>query len=632
MDQQILHLVVPVVLPIGAILLVLSTIMNATSTTTNSDAEVVMLQNYIHGTFVAPHNNNNNDQTESEYTLVTNPANGMLIGKVPTSNTIDVEHAIQSSSTAFISWSQNYTMKARATIILKFHALIQEHAMELAQLIVRENGKNITEALADIAKGNETVEYAGSIANGGYGAGRTLPVSSGNIVCEDRRVPIGVVVSIVPFNFPFMVPMWTIPIALVMGNTVIVKPSEKVPLTMQRTMALWEEAGLPPGCLNLVHGTRTTVEALITHPKIRGVTFVGSSPVAHSIAQQCNPSIRTPTAATTTKRCIALGGAKNHLIALSDCTIDSTAQDIVTSFCGCAGQRCMAASVLLLVNNCSNTNAHDSTTTTTSNNTSDMDDEKHTSVSLSPLSPELSQLVQVIVTNASKLEPGTGAGQMGPVIDARSYEKIVSYIESAIRDGAQLLLDGRSWLSLSSTKEASLMGGHWMGPTILLHQNSTDQTMVEEVFGPVLSIYACSSWKEAIQIENSSPFGNAAAIYTNNGGHAQYFLSQFKAAMLGCNIGIPVPREPFSFGGLYGSMSKYGCYPGDITGDSAIEFFTNRIKVTSKWPSIDPTVFDNNSNANGKKLKLTTTTDNTTTEDTDKNNTSVDHANFAGRM
>jgi len=290
---------------------------------------------------------------------------------------------------------------------------------------------------------------------------------------------------------------------------------------------LFQEAGLPDGVFNMAQGTRDAVEALIDHRDVKAVTFVGSSPVAEAVATRCQ---------ALHKRCTALGGAKNHLVALPDCDSDGAAADICVSFAGCAGQRCMAASVLLLVG------------------------------------PQ-EQLIQKLVENAAKLKPGSEPGRVGPVIDNTSYKKIISYIQASEQDGAEILLDGRPW-----NKDE----GNWIGPTIIRHKSSTDKTMHEEVFGPVLSVHEVKSWEEAIRIENSNPFGNAASIYTTNGGNAQWFLGRFRASMLGVNIGIPVPREPFSFGGLYGTKSKYGNM--DITGDGAIEFFSNRIKVTSKWP------------------------------------------------
>jgi malonate-semialdehyde dehydrogenase (acetylating)/methylmalonate-semialdehyde dehydrogenase len=501
------------------------------------------VDNYIGGKFVPP--------LTGEYLPVQNPTDESSIGMVALSTTQDVDLAVAAAEQAFPSWSK-LTTKARAAIMLKFHALVREHAQELAELIVLENGKNITEALADVAKGNETVEYACSLP--ALATGRILRVSS-QVNCEDRRVPLGVVASIVPFNFPFMVPMWTFPIALVMGNTFILKPSEKVPLTMHKVADLIEKAGFPPGVFNMVQGTKDAVQAIIAHPAVKAVTFVGSSPVAQIVSNSCS---------ALNKRCTALGGAKNHLVALADCASDDAAADICVSFAGCAGQRCMAASVLLTVG-------------------------------------QNESLVAALVDKASKIQAGTGPGQLGPVIDAVSYKKIISYIEDAEKSGSKILLDGRSW-----KKEA----GNWVGPTIIVHESSQDKTIKEEVFGPVLSIYVCSSWEEAVAIENASPFGNAASIYTTNGGNADWFLSRFTAGMLGVNIGIPVPREPFSFGGLYGTVSKFGDM--DITGDGGMEFFSHRIKISSKWPLKKRT-------ATQAGLPATA-------------NGETDHANFAGTM
>lgn len=327
-----------------------------------------------------------------------------------------------------------------------------------------------------------------------------------------------------------MVPAWTFPIALVMGNTFILKPSEKVPLTMRRVAELFKEAGLPDGVFNMVQGTRDAVEAIIDHPNVRAVTFVGSSPVAKLVATRCR---------SLNKRVTALGGAKNHLVALPDCDIESTSSDVIVSFAGAKGERCMMAGVLLLVG-------------------------------------RQDALLDRIIEKASAIQPGTSPGQMGPVIDAVSYHKIVSYIEDSEKHDAKVLVDGRAWKNDS--------GGNWIGPTIILHKSPEDKAMREEIFGPVLSVYVCKSWEEAIVIENSSPFGNAAAVYTTNGGSATWFTSKFRAGMLGVNIGIPVPREPFSFGGLYGTLSKYGDM--DITGEGGIEFFSNRIKVTTRWPEV----------------------------------------------
>mmetsp|Transcript_27346 Transcript_27346/g.64969 ORF Transcript_27346/g.64969 Transcript_27346/m.64969 type:complete len:460 (+) Transcript_27346:200-1579(+) len=438
-----------------------------------AEPPLVTVDNYIDGTVVPP--------STPQYLPVCNPASSANIGRVALSSSQDVDRAVEAASKAFESWSTR-TVKSRAAIMLKFHSLVRQNSHELAELIVAENGKNYTEALADVAKGNETVEYACSLPQ--LMQGRIDRVS-GAVTCQDRRDPLGVVVSIVPFNFPFMVPMWTLPIALVTGNTVVLKPSEKVPLTMFRVIGLLEEAGFPPGVVNMVQGTRTVCEALIDHPAVKAVTFVGSSPIARIVKERCN---------ALNKRCTALGGAKNHLIALPDCDIEDTSSDVVVSYAGCAGQRCMAASVLLLVG--------------------DPDGERQ------------KKLLARVIEKAAAIEAGTEPKKMGPVIDDASQSKILKYIAQSEQNGAKVLLDGRTW-----TKENSLKGGNWIGPTVLLHSSSDDKTMKEEVFGPVLSVYHVATWQEAIAIENRIPFGNAAAIYTSNGGHAEWFVKRVRAAV-----------------------------------------------------------------------------------------------------
>ncbi len=302
---------------------------------------------------------------------------------------------------------------------------------------------------------------------------------------------------------PCMVPFWTIPIALVLGNVVILKPSEKVPLTMKRIAQLIEQAGFPKAVFQMIQGQKEAVQAIIQHPHVKAVTFVGSSPVAQLISQQCR---------SLNKRCTALGGAKNHLVALPDCEIEGASSDIMVSFAGCAGQRCMAASVLLLV------------TPKEGNESNNQHHHHHNN--------KTELLLQKIVDKASKVEPGSEGKQMGPVIDEASLQKIMSYIEDSEQSGAKLLLDGRNW-----QQKCSAAGGNWIGPTVILHQSPNDKTMKEEVFGPVLSVYHVESWEEAIEIENNNPFGNAASVYTTNGGSADWFTSRFRASMLGVNIG-----------------------------------------------------------------------------------------------
>ncbi|KAJ3278332.1 hypothetical protein HK104_002430 [Borealophlyctis nickersoniae] len=458
----------------------------------------------------------------SDFLPVTSPHNGEIIAYVPVSNKRDVDLAVASSKKAFESWSAR-TVKDRVQILMRFHHLVNEHKDELASLIVLEHGKNRAEALAEIAKGLETVEYAISLPQ--LIQGRILEVSRG-VHCYDTRLPLGVVASVVPFNFPFMVPFWTLPIAIATGNTLVLKPSEKVPLTMNRTVQLLREAGLPKGVVNLVNGTAEAVNALCDHPDVKAVTFVGTTRVAEIVSKRCR---------NLNKRVLALGGAKNHLVSSPDCNIEMASSDIVNSFTGCCGQRCMAASVLL-------------------------------TIGPQPV------LMETVIRKARELVAGQEAGQLGPVIDKVSQDKIVRYITEAEQSGAKILLDGRHWVK-------DRPDGWWVGPTIIHHTNASDPALHDEIFGPVLSVYECGSRDEAIEIENGNPYGNAACIYTQNGGVAEWFTKRFSAGMIGVNIGVPVPREPFSFGGI--NDSKFG--DGDITGDGAMEFFTFRRKVTQKW-------------------------------------------------
>jgi len=478
------------------------------------------VQNFVGNEFVT---------TASSWIDVTDPSKGTAITQVVDSTAAEVNQIIDVADAAFPSWS-NTTMKYRAGLMLKLHALIRDNADELADIIVREGGKNKTEALADVAKGNETVEYACSLPQ--IAQGKYLEVSGG-ITCRDERVPLGVVACIVPFNFPLMVPMWTVPIALVMGNCVVLKPSEKVPLTMRRVCDFFIQAGFPKGVFNTTNGTAPVVNALIDNPKVSAISFVGSCKIAEIVANRCH---------ALHKRVISLGGAKNHLVALPDANLEQTATDVVASSFGCCGQRCMAASVLLIV---------------------DPDDSD--------------TLLKAVVETAGSLKPGTQPGQVGPLIDKAAAERACQYLEqSESKYGSEILLDGRKLLKNGPG------GGEWLGPTIVKINDPSDPIMHDEVFSPVLSVLKVKTADEAVKIENANPHGNAACVYTRSGGAAEDLIKRFRAAMLGVNVGIPVPREPFSFSGLYGTRSRFGD-SGDITGDGAIEFFSTRRKVTTRW-------------------------------------------------
>jgi len=298
-------------------------------------------------------------------------------------------------------------------------------------------------------------------------------------------------------------------------------------MTMTFVASLFKEAGIPDGVFQTVNGTRSTVESLIDHPDVAAVTFVGTSPVAQAVSHR---------ARALNKRALCLGGAKNHMCVVPDADFDMCTSDIMNSFAGSAGQRCMAASILIMIGD--------------------------------KFPP---QFLQLLTSKAQALKPGQDKGEVGPVIDEISKAKILRYINEAVdRDGAQILVDGRNWADKA---------GFWVGPTILLHKSASDAAMREEIFGPVLSVLQVATREEAIAIENSNPYGNAAAIYTSVGQVADWFLERFSAAMLGVNIGVPVPREPFSFGGM--NMSNFG--GSDITGDGGMEFFTQRKKITQKW-------------------------------------------------
>jgi methylmalonic acid semialdehyde dehydrogenase len=472
--------------------------------------------------------------SSGRYLDVSSPHDGKVIGSVGMSTSEDIDAAVAAAKAAFPAWS-GLTVKKRAAIMFKFHSLLEQHYDEISQLITLENGKNLVEAMGDIAKGNETVEWACGLPQ--LCQGKILEVSGG-ITCQDNRDALGVVACVVPFNFPAMVPMWTSPIALTMGNCVILKPSEKVPLTMKRIVSLMVEAGIPKGVFQMVQGDVVAVNALCDHQDIAALTFVGSSKVAQIVAKRCR---------NVDKRVLALGGAKNHLIVLPDCHTEMASSDITVSMAGCAGQRCMAASALVLVG----------------------EDAK------------CQEVLDKVCQKSAALKPGQAAGQVGPVIDAVSQKRILDYIDQAEKLGSKILVDGRPW-----AKEQS--EGFWVGPTVILHDSADQPSMTDEIFGPVISVVKVDTWDEAIAIENGNAFGNAASIYTSVGGHAEWFTKRFRAGMIGVNIGVPVPREPFSFGGMYGTVSKYGDM--DITADGAMEFFSTRRKITTKWPPVNATV------------------------------------------
>ena len=470
------------------------------------------IMNYIAGQWV--------EARTSDFLTVMNPSIGKRIAQVPLSSAEDVSDAVRSAGSALPVWSA-MPIKERVQVFFRYKTLMEKHADELAALVNEENGKTMSEAMAEVEKSIEVTEFACSMPQ--LVAGEILEVSKG-VECRIDRYPVGVVASITPFNFPNMVPNWTIPNALVLGNTMILKPSEQVPLSSLWIAELLKEAGLPDGVFNIVHGGQTVVEAICDYPGIHALTFVGSTKVAKLVYVRATSHL---------KRALCLGGAKNHLIVLPDAHEEMAATNIAASMSGCAGQRCMAASAMVAVG------ASD-------------------------------HIVKRLCDEARKIIPGKN---LGAVISKKAKERIERYIAEAEQQGAKILVDGRG------AKVAGKEEGFYVGPTVIDFVHPGMKIAQEEVFGPVLAIMRAQTVDEALKIENASPYGNAASVFTQSGGVARYVAEHASAGMIGVNIGVPVPREPFSFGGW--NESKFGT--GDITGKSSIEFFTKPKKTTTKW-------------------------------------------------
>ena len=470
------------------------------------------IQNFINGQLTEPTNTNTID--------VVSPVDGKLLSKVPLSSIADLNTAVAAAKKAFPAWSKT-PIKERVQVFFKYKTLLEKNLQELAALCSEENGKTFGESVAEIEKCIELTEFATSLPQ--LVTGEILEVSRG-VECRTEHVALGVVASIVPFNFPSMVPNWTLPNAIGLGNCMIMKPSEKVPLSCGRLAELLKEAGLPDGVFNIVHGDVDIVNAICDHPDIEAISFVGSTKVAKIVYQR---------ATSNYKRCLALGGAKNHLLVLPDAIPEMTAHNVAASMSGCAGQRCMAASAMIAVG-------------------------------------EVDNIIDKICEEARKIIPGEN---LGPVINKASQEKIEKYITEAETQGAKILVDGRN--TTVNGKE----NGTYVGPTVIDFVTPQMSVATEEIFGPVISIMRAKTVDEALAIENANPYGNAASVFTQNGGMARYIIERASAGMIGVNVGVPVPREPFSFGGW--NESKFGV--GDITGKSSIEFWTKLKKSTIKW-------------------------------------------------
>jgi malonate-semialdehyde dehydrogenase (acetylating)/methylmalonate-semialdehyde dehydrogenase len=461
---------------------------------------------------------------------VFNPATGEITGHVDFASIVVVDEVVSAAQKAFEEW-RTTSLAKRTQILFAFREILNARKEEVAALITAEHGKVLSDALGEVTRGQEVVEFACGIPHllkGGYSEGVSTEVDVYSI-----RQPLGVVAIISPFNFPAMVPMWFFPIAIAAGNTVVVKPSEKDPSAINLIAQMWKEAGLPDGVFNVVHGDKVAVDRLIEHPDVKSISFVGSTPIARYIYEK---------GTAQGKRIQALGGAKNHMLVLPDADLDLAADAAVNAGFGSAGERCMAISVLVAVE------------------------------------PIADQIIQKISERMSKLNTGDGTkgADMGPLVTRVHRDKVASYIEAGVTQGAKLVVDGRN------PKVNGESNGFWLGPTLFDGVDSSMSIYKEEIFGPVLSVVRVKTYNEGVALINAHPYGNGTAIFTNDGGAARKFQNEIQVGMIGINVPIPVPTAYYSFGGwkasLFGDTHAHGA--------EGVHFFTRGKVVTSRW--LDP--------------------------------------------
>ncbi|PFG43467.1 methylmalonate-semialdehyde dehydrogenase [acylating] [Isoptericola jiangsuensis] len=468
---------------------------------------------------------------------VTNPATGRVTGRVALADERDARHVIAAAAAAAPAWART-SLARRTQVVFAFRELLNARRDELAAIITAEHGKVHSDALGEVARGQEVVEFACGISHllkGGATAGASTGVD-----VHSRRAPVGVVGIISPFNFPAMVPMWFFPIAIAAGNAVVLKPSEKDPSAAIWLARLWQEAGLPDGVFNVLQGDKVAVDALLTSPEVGAISFVGSTPVAEYVYE---------TASRHGKRVQALGGAKNHMVVLPDADLDLAADAAVSAGYGSAGERCMAISVVVAVD------------------------------------PVADDLVARIADRTRTLAIGdggraaTGDGRevdMGPLVTRAHRDRVASFVEAGEREGAKLVVDGRT------TAARGAEDGFWLGPTLFDGVTPDMSVYTEEIFGPVLSVVRVSSYEEAIALVNGNAYGNGTAVFTNDGGAARRFEEDVEVGMIGVNVPVPVPVAYYSFGGwkrsLFGDTHAHGV--------EGVHFFTRGKVVTTRW--IDP--------------------------------------------
>jgi malonate-semialdehyde dehydrogenase (acetylating)/methylmalonate-semialdehyde dehydrogenase len=459
---------------------------------------------------------------------VFNPSTGQVAKLVAFASTADVAAAVDAASAAFTSWRWS-SLAERTKIVFRFRELLDQRADALAAIITAEHGKVLGDALGEVARGLEVVEFACGMAQ--MLKGEFSPGVSARVDVTSMRQPLGVVAIISPFNFPAMVPCWFFPIAIAAGNTVILKPSEKDPSAANWIAELWAEAGLPAGVFNVVHGGSGAVDALLQHPDVKSVSFVGSTPVARHVYES---------ATRHGKRVQALGGAKNHMVVLPDADLELAADAAVNAGFGSAGERCMAISAVVAVG------------------------------------PIADDLVGKIAARIAGLRVGGAGADMGPFITRAHLERVTSYLDGGVAAGATMVVDGRTHAMHGDPE------GFWLGPTLFDHVTPNMELYTDEIFGPVLSVVRVDTYDDALALVNDNPYGNGAAIFTNDGGAARRFESEVEVGMVGINVPIPVPVAYYSFGGwknsLFGDTHAYGA--------DGVRFFTRAKVVTTRW--LDP--------------------------------------------
>lgn len=473
----------------------------------------------------------------TEFSNVYNPSTGEVIARVPMGGTTDVDRAVQAAAKAFPAWADTPVVE-RARVMMRFKHLLEQNYEKVARQVTLEHGKTFAEAKASVQRGIEVIEFALGIPS--LMMGECLENIASNVDCETMRHPLGVCVGITPFNFPAMVPLWMYPVAITCGNTFILKPSEKVPLSSMLIAEYLLEAGLPEGVFNIVHGGKNAVDALLSHPLVKALSFVGSTGIAKYIYE---------VGCRNGKRVQAAGGAKNHIIIMPDADMDLTVQALQASAFGCAGERCMAGSLAI------------------------------------PVGDAAEELVPRLVASAGSMSVGRSDGEsspdMGPVISSDHLRRIKGLIDTGVNEGADLVLDGRK----VEVKDAA--DGFFVGPTIFDKAQPQMSIVKEEIFGPVLSVVRVKSIEDALELGQQCPFGNGAVIYTNDGRAARQFKRYFNAGMIGINVGVPAPMAWFPFTGWNASFF------GDlhIQGKEAIAFYTQQKMTMTRWFDNRPSKF-----------------------------------------